>query len=212
VIIPRIQSGFFTSKRPFKPLGFVFIVLGFLGAAVLFAPRSGATPQAVSTSLENQSVASGKRRRPEFVPGEALVRFKKNRAFEGATYVVLPNNEAPIQAFQRSGSAPLAGIQEQIPVNVDRFEGSDLVDGLRIARMAQDDTLKAIAALRGRDDVLYAEPNYIVHTDLTPNDPRFLSNELYGLSKIDAPQAWNTTTGSNSIVVGVVDEGIELGL
>ena len=209
MIIPRMQLGFVSLKRPFKPLGFAFIVLGFLCAGFLFAPRSGATRQGVSTSPENQSVASGKRRRPEFVPGEALVRFKKNRAFEGATYVVLPNNEAAIQAFQRSGSAPLAGTQEQIPVNVDRFEGSDLVDGLRIARMAQDDTLKAIAALRGRDDVLYAEPNYIVHTDVTPNDPGFLSNELYGLSKIDAPQAWNTTTGSNSIVVGVIDEGID---
>src|SRR5205085_10658316 len=59
-------------------------------------------------------------------------------------------------------------------------------------------------------DVLYAEPNYIVHVDTTPNDPRFLSNELYGLTKIGAPQAWDTTQGNRSVVVGIIDEGIDI--
>ena len=52
----------------------------------------------------------------------------------------------------------------------------------------------------------------------TPNDPSFTS--LYGLNNvgqtggttdadIDAPEAWNVTTGSSSIVVGVIDTGID---
>ena len=52
----------------------------------------------------------------------------------------------------------------------------------------------------------------------TPNDPAFTS--LYGLNNvgqtggttdadIDAPEAWNVTTGSSSIVVGVIDTGID---
>jgi subtilisin family serine protease len=52
----------------------------------------------------------------------------------------------------------------------------------------------------------------------TPNDPSFKS--LYGLNNvgqtggttdadIDAPEAWNVTTGSSSIVVGVIDTGID---
>src|SRR6185295_952036 len=55
--------------------------------------------------------------------------------------------------------------------------------------------------------------------DATPNDPRFLSNELYGLTKIAAPTAWDTIKGSTDsvqagfgnprIVVGVIDEGID---
>src|SRR5204862_41632 len=87
-------------------------------------------------------------------------------------------------------------------------EGSDLVTGLRVARVAAEDTLTAIAALNEQADVLYAEPNYIMHADLTPNDPSFGS--LYGLSKIGAPTAWNTTTGSAGIVVGMIDEGIDI--
>jgi len=162
----------------------------------------------VSTNPQSQAAASAKRRRPEFVPGEALVRFKKNRAFEGVEQLAVPKNDAPVQ---KSGSQGLGASTEQVLVNVDRFEGSDLVDGLRIARMAPDDTMKAVAAFQARADVLYAEPNYILHTEVTPNDPRFVSNELYGLTKIGAPQAWdNFTTGSNNVVVGVIDEGIDI--
>jgi subtilisin family serine protease len=164
----------------------------------------------VSTNPENQAVTSEKRRRPEFVPGEALVRFKKNQAFEGVEHLAVPNNDPSVQVFQKSGRQVLAASTEQVQVDVERFEGSDLVDGLRVARMAPDDTIKAVAALRARNDVLYAEPNYIRHTDATPNDPRFLSNELYGLTKIGAPQAWDITTGNSSVVVGVIDEGIDI--
>ena len=95
-------------------------------------------------------------------------------------------------------------------VQVEIFAGSDIVEGLRLARTAPGDTLKAIAALNARDDVLYAEPNYILHRELTPNDPRFTSNELYGLNTIAAPLAWDITTGSRSIVVAVIDQGVDI--
>src|SRR5437773_5561998 len=154
-----MQSGFVSSKPAFKPLGFALIALAFLGAAFLFAPQSGANRQMPDAkSPESQTAAVEKRRRPAFVAGEALVRFKKNRAFEGPTHVVVPNEDASVQAYQRSGSRGFAASSEQIAVNVERFAGSDLVDGLRIARMAPDDTIKAVAAFQGRDDVQYAEP------------------------------------------------------
>ena len=47
----------------------------------------------------------------------------------------------------------------------------------------------------------------------TPNDPRFANGELWGLNQntdvdIDAPQAWDVTTGSSSVLVAVVDTGV----
>lgn len=181
------------------------LLLCVLAAALLLVPKSEANRQ-TDRSLNTQIVSNKKSARAEFVPGEALVRFKKNRAFEGARELAVPSNDALVQANPRSGG--VASAAEEVLVSVGRFEGSDLVDGLRIARMAPDDTLKAVAALSARDDVLYAEPNYILHTDKTPNDPQF--GQLYAMTKIGMPQAWNTTTGSNSIVVGVVDEGVDI--
>lgn len=41
----------------------------------------------------------------------------------------------------------------------------------------------------------------------TPNDPSFGS--LWGMNKIDAEQAWDLSTGSQEVVVGVIDTGID---
>ena len=43
----------------------------------------------------------------------------------------------------------------------------------------------------------------------TPNDPRF--PEQWGLQRIEAPTAWEITTGSPAVVVAVVDTGVDLG-
>jgi hypothetical protein len=81
---------------------------------------------------------------------------------------------------------------------------------------------EAIARYKGYASVLYAEPNYIVrkaqHVQLTPNDPNF--TQLWGLhntgqtggtpdADIDAPEAWDLSTGSGSVVVFVVDTGVD---
>src|SRR5437660_3168428 len=201
-------TSFLCSRLILKPLVFNCLLLALLASAILFAPRSAATRQIIPASgQENQAAPGQKRQRPEFVPGEALVRFKQNRAFEGAASLPVPNADALIES--QGKSTALAQSREHVLVNVDRFEGSDIVDGLRIARMAPDDTMKAIAALQARDDVLYAEPNYIVHVGTTtPNDPQFSS--LYGLTKIGAPDAWDITKGSTNVVVAIIDEGIDI--
>lgn len=58
-------------------------------------------------------------------------------------------------------------------------------------------------------DIEYSEPNYIYHTFVTPDDSRF--SELYGMTIIDAPEAWDVQTGSKSVIVGVIDTGVDVG-
>lgn len=71
---------------------------------------------------------------------------------------------------------------------------------------------EAIAKLRQDPSVEYAEPNYIYHAiqdhvSSTVNDPMF--NQLWGIQKIQAPTAWDTTTGDPNILVAVVDTGVD---
>ncbi|MBS1903920.1 MAG: S8 family peptidase [Bacteroidetes bacterium] len=40
-----------------------------------------------------------------------------------------------------------------------------------------------------------------------PNDPHFTSGDQYGLNLMSVPTAWNTTKGSSSVVLAVLDEG-----
>ena len=70
-----------------------------------------------------------------------------------------------------------------------------------------------IAELSGQPGIAYVEPNYTVEIDVTiPNDTRF--GELWGLNNandadIDAPEAWDRTTGSLTPIVGVIDTGVD---
>ena len=67
----------------------------------------------------------------------------------------------------------------------------------------------AIAELKSNPAVAYAEPNWIYHAEAVPNDPRY--SQTYGLPKIQAPQAWDVTTGSAAVTVAIVDTGVSSG-
>lgn len=130
----------------------------------------------------------------EFVPGQILVRFRRGGAIAEAS----ERGSTPLWLRSRSG--------REMPIEVENFEGSEIVEGLRIARVQPEDTLHAIEALKALPDVLYAEPDYIWRKTQTPNDSLF--GQQYALPKISAPQAWDKTTGSNSVVVAVIDGGV----
>lgn len=67
----------------------------------------------------------------------------------------------------------------------------------------------ALIKCNAQAEVEYAEPNYIYRTFVTPDDPRF--SELYGMTIIDGPEAWDVQTGSQSVIVGVIDTGVDTG-
>jgi subtilisin family serine protease len=122
----------------------------------------------------------------EFVPGEVIVRFRP--AATAAARAALLQQEK-------------ASLQRPLPL-------PDTV----LLRLAQGRSPReAAAALRRRPEVLYAEPNWRYRYLNSPNDPRF--PQLWGLHQandadIDAPGAWDITTGSSAVIVAVTDSGV----
>ncbi|HEV7534658.1 MAG TPA: S8 family peptidase, partial [Acidimicrobiia bacterium] len=53
------------------------------------------------------------------------------------------------------------------------------------------------------------EPNRVRHADLIPNDPRYANQASY-LETMHLPEAWNTTTGNDSMILAIVDSGVQL--
>ncbi len=110
---------------------------------------------------------------------------------------------------RQSLHANLGGVRlhayRRIPVEVVQLpQGSDLES--------------LIAAYEARPEVAYAEPNYEWRAISVPDDPRF--EGLWGLQNtgqtggtedadIDAPEAWDITTGSREVIVAVIDTGID---
>src|SRR6185436_2522096 len=143
----------------------ISICFGLLAlASVIFPSRSRARVNPQETSI------SGKRPRARFKPGEVLVRYK--------TESVATNRQGSGRVTTREGV--------DIPTQVERFAASNLIEGLRLARVPANQTLRAVAALKRQPDVLYAEPNYLYKAAKLPNDPFF--NDT-GMSKINAQVA-----------------------
>ncbi|MDF2628957.1 MAG: peptidase [Symbiobacteriaceae bacterium] len=63
-------------------------------------------------------------------------------------------------------------------------------------------------ALAKNPNVESVELDYIASVQWTPNDPSFGSQ--WGPSKVQAPAAWDITQGSSSVMIAVVDTGVDL--
>ncbi len=191
-----------------------FLVSLLLAVFVVLTIILQTTVRTKAQEEENIAHPKSSKAAAEFVPGEVIVRFRESAASaktSASRFMTLRTSEREISA------------------EIVDFDGSKIVSGLRLARVAPEDTLLAIDAFNSRSDVLYAEPNYIRRKLALPNDPRF--GELWGLKNtgqlgyndataqnqagkagadIDAELAWNITTGSRAVVVGIIDEGIDI--
>jgi hypothetical protein len=132
----------------------------------------------------------------EAIEGEVLLKFRDGRA--GA-------NHAAIMAAAEA----------------DTIEAVD-ARGLHRLRSRRLRTPELLALLARDPDVEFAEPNYLVRVLALPTDPSFTSqwglfnNRLNPVggggvagADIDAPAAWDITTGNRFTVIGVLDTGID---
>lgn len=129
------------------------------------------------------------------VPGQLLVRFRPG---------------TPVSARVAAREDVGARLVRRLPV-----------PGLELVKVGLGDRSTAAAALEERGSVRYVEPNFTYRATTTPDDPDFAS--LWGLDNtgqrvggqvgvpdadIDAPEAWETSTGDSDVTVAVVDTGV----
>ncbi len=94
-----------------------------------------------------------------------------------------------------------------------------LVPGLSLVKLPEGITVPdATSSFLSSPLILYAEPVYQRKLAVIPNDPNF--PQLWGMNNtgqtggtvdadIDAPEAWDIHTGNESIIVAVVDTGVD---
>src|SRR5690606_29843818 len=122
-------------------------------------------------------------REAPYVKDEVLVKFDRRAS-----------------ASLRSGAHRLSGSQRLKVLG-------DL--GWERVRIAPGQTVEeAIKRYSKNPNVRHVQPNYYYQLAVTPDDPQF--QNLYGLSKISAPAAWDITTGSRDVIVANIDTGMRL--
>jgi serine protease len=142
----------------------------------------------------------------EFVSGEAIVTVRGGAA---ATPDAAARRLSQSGYFARAGE-PGREQRMLLPLTTRARALSAAPDSTRVpaaleARLA---TLLQLKALRARSDVAAADLNRVVQADaLVPTDPLY-DRQRWHYELLNAPTAWDISTGANSVIVAIVDSGV----
>lgn len=137
---------------------------------------------------------------PEAIPGEYLVKLKSPQTLSALSVGGVSRS---LGAFVKSTIPDLGIVVVKMPV--------------------VQTTQSVLSSLASNPRVELVEPNYIYRVVRTPNDP--MLGNLWGLKNIgqkdsdnqlgtagvdiDAERAWDIETGSDSVIVAVIDTGVD---
>jgi thermitase len=160
----------------------IAIAIGVATLATLLLTIGSRLPAASAQKSVNKYRPVGQSER--FVPGRVLVKFREN---------IMPDHARNIIAALGARDADeLPGIGVHI---------LDLPEQADEAGFAQ--------AMAQRPEVEFAELDRIVlPLTITPNDPWYANWEWH-LPKISGPTAWESTSGSSSIIIAILDTGVD---
>ncbi|MBI2853339.1 MAG: S8 family serine peptidase [Chloroflexi bacterium] len=79
--------------------------------------------------------------------------------------------------------------------------------GVQVVNVPKSTVEQKLRAYKSEPSVQYVELDGIYKAIGTPNDPSF--SQQWGMTKIQAPQAWDITTGSSAVKIAILDTGID---
>lgn len=124
--------------------------------------------------------------------------------FTAVTYAAPPSVAGQILVKPAKGTTEVdlhALLSFHGAAEVDEIPGLDV----RIVRVPAKALEAVLAALARNPNIEFAEPDFIAQANATANDP-YYGNQWH-LAKIQAPSAWDVTTGTASTVIAVIDTG-----
>ncbi|MCB4791244.1 MAG: S8 family serine peptidase [Elusimicrobia bacterium] len=173
----------------------------FVGISFLTSSLSVYAKPLDSLNNSNQSPQSSEDLK--YVRGEVIVVFKSG---------VVSNQKVPLALSKN------AVVTESFIVTNNKKQEACLM------KLKADKSVEtAVSELQDDPSVDYVQPNYIYHLCSMPNDTDF--PKLWGLKNtgqtvnnitgtpgadIDMPEAWDAATGTNTIIVAVLDTGVDI--
>jgi subtilisin family serine protease len=188
---------------------FIYIIFALLTSLILVSCGGDKTAGVSSGGFKASAATAAQ---PKVTMQSVLAEVEKGTHNKGELLVKFKSGVSAKSAM-RVHSAMGATVEKRFSV----------VSNLERVKLASGVTVKdAIVAYMQDPNVEYAEPNYIRYPSNTvPNDPYF-NPQQWALQNtgtfaagtagadIKMPQAWDVTQGSRSIVVAVIDSGVDV--
>lgn len=160
----------------------IFVSLCLLAGLTVAMPLGGDSRAAASPRIGGSPEAP-------YLEGEVLVKFKPGIAAGTAAVLAATVDGDGGRPFRRfCGPQPC----QYLLLRSERLGTRELLD-----------------ALRSLPEVEAVSPNYRRSLQRLPNDPKF--SRLWGMARIQAPEAWERNVGSSDVVLAVIDTGVHYG-
>ena len=130
-----------------------------------------------------------------YVPGEIILKLEKLEPGVNSVSCFSGKETKPI--FRK----PVQGYFRRPGLSYDDLTGICLV------KVKEGTEIENCEIYNRMPGVVYAEPNYLQHLCISPDDPDYV--QQWSLPKIGSEAAWNIQTGSSDVIVAVVDTGID---
>ncbi|MDD5700924.1 MAG: S8 family serine peptidase [Dehalococcoidales bacterium] len=118
---------------------------------------------------------------PEYAPDRILVKFK----------------QGVMSAAAQGANLRLGGEVVEVIPNLD----------VQVVQVPAGGVLEKVRDYNSDPSVEYAEPDYIARAIGAPDDPHFI--DQWSLDRIQAPEAWEVSTGNSEIRIAILDTGID---
>jgi subtilisin family serine protease len=182
-------------------------------------------PLVIAAPAMRVSATKSANRPSNYAPGEVIVKLKA-----GAPQLRTAGQDERLMTIARlAGEKDAGSPAEQLVSTTSNQRVSQIITdrGLdRVFVLKLDpgaDVREMVSALRARDDVEYAEPNYLIKLGSIPNDPDFaqqwalFNNGIFvgdyattQNADIKASEAWDITVGSPNVIIALTDTGVDL--
>jgi len=141
----------------------------------------------------------------EFARGEVFITLKANISNSQVSQILSRYNLEIVKTYSLVPNTYLVRQRGLVERAVAQKDDRNVVQTL-------------VSSLKAEQIILNSEPNYRVYAIIRPNDPGI--DGLYAMNNlgqtggttdadIDAYEAWDITTGDTTVIVGIIDSGID---
>jgi len=141
---------------------------------------------------------------PQIQPGEVIVKFAP-----GTQLPMLTSRDGVLSTGLASLDRILTKYEIARAVQLFPHKSSELGSIYELQFPDTYDSRMVAGELSGDEHLCYAVVRHLKQLCMEPNDPYFLNGEQWYLNIVQAPQAWDIVQADSSVIIAIVDSGVD---